>query len=393
MSLACAGNARAAQCENNEYPFPYSDVAGVPFAFCFGILQSYVMGITRGTTPTTFTPDADVTRLQMTTFLQRSMDQSLKRTSRRMALGQWWTPSYSPDHLQRVTLPVAPGMNPPGLIGHCRADGERIWVASGNRLNSVQASTGEVMANAFFGPAIADLHDVLVAHGRVFMAGPVAQFIVPIRPKWAEPFTETSQGSFVPYRPAKLAFDGRMLWTANTLDNSISRLVMFNGTLTFANTLTGFIEPTDVAYDGSYIWVAEAGGANRLRKLDTNGMPLQTVAVGVNPTSITYDGANLWVTNADSNSITVISAASGTVIATIASNISNALMQPAHAAFDGERILVVNRGNEAVTLFRAADLALIDWVSTGAGSQPYGACSDGINFWVTLRGTRELLRF
>jgi hypothetical protein len=25
-------------------------------------------------------------------------------------------------------------------------------------------------------------------------------------------------------------------------------------------------------------------------------------------------------------------------------------------------------------------------------SQPFGACSDGINLWVRLRGTKELLR-
>ena len=54
---------------------------------------------------------------------------------------------------------------------------------------------------------------------------------------------------------------------------------------------------------------------------------------------------------------------------------------------------MTNTGNSSVTLFRAADLSLIGNVSLGVAAAPIGACSDGINFWVTLRGTGELLRF
>ena len=56
------------------------------------------------------------------------------------------------------------------------------------------------------------------------------------------------------------------------------------------------------------------------------------------------------------------------------------------------RILVTNFGNHRVTLFRAADLSRIGNVALPAGSGPYGACSDGINFFVTLRGAKQLLR-
>jgi hypothetical protein len=34
----------------------------------------------------------------------------------------------------------------------------------------------------------------------------------------------------------------------------------------------------------------------------------------------------------------------------------------------------------------AADLAPIGNFSTGAGSQPFGACSDGAHFFITLQG-------
>ena len=72
---------------------------------------------------------------------------------------------------------------------------------------------------------------------------------------------------------------------------------------------------------------------------------------------------------------------------------ANRLSKPVQLAFDGERILVTNQGNDSVTLFRAADLSLIGNVQLDSGAAPYGACSDGINFWITLRGSSELLRF
>src|SRR5271154_2815067 len=79
-------------CGLQAYPFPYTDVSGVGAAFCPGIMEAYVTGVSKGTTPTTFSPNETVSRVQMTTFLQRSLDQGLARTSRRAALNRWWAP-------------------------------------------------------------------------------------------------------------------------------------------------------------------------------------------------------------------------------------------------------------------------------------------------------------
>src|SRR5271169_1316771 len=78
-------------CGGTTYPFSYTDVSGVGAAFCPGIMEAYVTGVSKGTTPTTFSPNNTVTRVQMTTFLQRSLDQGLTRAGRRAALNQWWT--------------------------------------------------------------------------------------------------------------------------------------------------------------------------------------------------------------------------------------------------------------------------------------------------------------
>src|SRR5580704_6548740 len=80
-------------CGGVDYPFPYTDVSGVGAAFCAGIMEAYVTGVSRGTAPTTFSPNETVTRVQMTTFLQRSLDQGLRRNSLRASAEQWWLPS------------------------------------------------------------------------------------------------------------------------------------------------------------------------------------------------------------------------------------------------------------------------------------------------------------
>jgi hypothetical protein len=66
---------------------------------------------------------------------------------------------------------------------------------------------------------------------------------------------------------------------------------------------------------------------------------------------------------------------------------------PAQAAFDGERILVTNSAGTSVSLWKASDLTPIGTFSTGAGAFPVGVCSDGVNFWITLRFADKLARF
>src|SRR5262245_58854308 len=72
---------------------PFTDVAAD--AFCPFVLEVFYLGITTGTTPTTYDPAGNVSRLQMAAFLSRTVDGTLKRGSRRAALGQFWTTQNS----------------------------------------------------------------------------------------------------------------------------------------------------------------------------------------------------------------------------------------------------------------------------------------------------------
>ena len=134
------------------------------------------------------------------------------------------------------------------------------------------------------------------------------------------------------------------------------------------------------------------GGADRIARLDADGNVLQRVAVGDDPGYMVFDGVNLWVPNQGSHSITVVQASTGAVVATITGNTQNGLSGPVQAAFDGERILVTNRLGDSVTLFKAADLSLLAHVPLPSGAQPFGACSDGFDFWVAMPGIQRVGR-
>jgi hypothetical protein len=369
-------------CGTGSYPFPYTDVASITNPFCPGIMEAYVTGVSKGTTPTTFSPNNTVTRVQMTTFLQRSLDQGLTRASPRAALNQWGAPQ-SINSMQTVAVGGAPFL--------CAADGQNIWSSAGSQVVEVRAGTGKVQGTW---TGATNSEAVLVAAGRVFVTSFTAPgnlyLIDPSQP----PGAVTSAASNLGNDPIGIAFDGTNLWTANVgSPGSISIITPQPATPYPVNTIsTGFSGPAGVLYDGTHIWVTDQN-AGTLLKLDAAGTIVQTVAVGALPQTAVFDGTNIWVPNSGSNSITVVQASTGNVVATINADASNKLNAPTSASFDGERILVANYTGNSVTVFKAADLSFIANVTTGAATHPNGACSDGVNFWVPLQGTGKLLRF
>jgi hypothetical protein len=368
-------------CGGSNYPFPYTDVSGVGAAFCPGIMEAYVTGVSKGTTPTTFSPNSIVTRVQMTTFLQRSLDQGLTRASRRAALNQWWTPQTT-NAMPTTTV----GGNP----AYCAADGKAIWVSTAGIGNvvEVQASTGKVLGTW---TGMSDSWGILPAAGKIFVVGsslPGSLYVFdPTQPPGAATLAASGLGD----TPVGIAFDGTHLWTANN-GGSVSIITPQAATPYPATTVTaGFHGPWGILYDGAHIWVTDRT-AGTLLKLDASGNILQTVPVGAAPLFPAFDGANIWVPNLNDNSVTVVQASTGAVVATITADASNNLNAPNGATFDGERILITNGEFSTVTLFKAADLSVIANISTGTGFA-FGACSDGINFWLPFVATSEVARF
>jgi hypothetical protein len=367
-------------CGGVDYPFPYTDVSGVGAAFCPGIMEAYVTGVSKGTTPTTFSPNNTVTRVQMTTFLQRSLDQGLARTNKRAALNQWWIPQNAAS-MQTIAVGGTPLF--------CAADGGAIWVSISGQVVQVQANTGQLLgtwSGATSGGG------AVVAAGKVFVVGvtPVGTLYVidPTQPPTAVTVASNSLGA----NPNTIAFDGTNLWTANAGPPGSVSIITPQSPYLVNTVTTGFNNPVGILYDGAHIWVTD-NVAGTLLQLDDVGDVIKTVAVGAGPAAPVFDGTNIWVPNGGSNSITVVQASTGIVVATIVHDANNHLDHPLAASFDGERILVTNYVGSSVTVFKAADLSFIANVLTAPASGPFAPCSDGINFWVPLSVPGNLLRF
>jgi hypothetical protein len=356
---------------------PFTDVAAD--AFCPFVLEIFYLGITSGTTATTYDPTSNVTRLQMAAFLSRTVDGVLKRGSRRAALDQFWTPQNA------SILGVTTVGSGPTFV---RSDGADVWVSNsfGSSVSRVRGSDGKLL-ETWTGAVNAS--GVLVAMGRVFVNGnTVPGSLYRIDPSQAAGAV-TTVASNLGSQPIGIAFDGSRIWTANSVGSSVSIVTPGAAIPWTVTTVTaGFFSPTGILYDGANIWVVDEIG-NILVKLDSSGVILQTVTVGMNPFHPVIDGGNIWVPNSD-DSVSVVRASSGVVLQTLT---GNGLNSPRTGAFDGQRVLLVNLGGDSVSLWKAADLSPLGFFPTGTGTAPSGAASDGVNFWITLAGPGQLARF
>ncbi len=358
---------------------PFNDFTDA--AFCPFVLEIFYLGITSGTTPTTYDPSSSVSRLQMAAFLSRSVDRSLQRGSRRAALNQFWT----------TTAAVNLGVTGVGTAPfNVKSDGVDLWVTNNvsGTVSRVRGSDGLLLQTW----TAADAFDLVVAMGKVFITGnesPGKLYQIDPSPvAGAATTVATNLGNDA----RGITFDGARIWTANRASGSVSIVTPGLSTPYTVTTVTaGFTGPFTPLYDGANVWVTD-NTAGTLLKLDSNGAILQTVTVGTFPANPVFDGNNIWVPNFNSNSVTVVRASNGAVLTTLT---GNGLNHPLTAAFDGQRILVTNSnfGAEGVSLWKAADFNPLGFTPTGASTSPDGACSDGVNFWVTLEVSNQLMRF
>jgi hypothetical protein len=351
---------------------PFSDVDAAD-PYCPAILQLYVLGLTSGTSPTTFGPAQPVTRQVLALLLARESHAATKARSRRAALGQFW----NTDDSTALTLTSVGG-----TTQFCKADGEFVWFSAGDSVVRLRASDGKLI-ETWSGAFVAQ--GVLSAMGKIYVAGytvPGKLYVIDPRNAAGPVGTLTATlGSGT----SSVAFDGTLLWTANS-GGSVSMITPDGGTITTVST--GFTTPWGLVYDGSNMWVTD-GGAGTLLKLGSNAQILQTVPVGTTPLFPTFDGSQIWVPNEDSHSVSVVNAATGAIVETLS---GNGLNFPVEAAFDGERVLVTS-ANGAVSLWRAADRLPLGTMSTGSVASPWGVCSDGIHFWFAASDDNAVARF
>ena len=185
--------------------------------------------------------------------------------------------------------------------------------------------------------------------------------------------------------PQGLAFDGSNIWVANAGSGTVTKLVAATGGIIGTYRVGG--APVSLAFDGTNIWVANFASPGKVTKLDAaTGSVLGTFAAGETLEGIALDGVNVWVSNAGSGTVTKLNAASGGVIGTYQVGVN-----PQGILFDGASIWVANYGSDTVTKLVAATGALVG--TCRVGSQPFGLAFDGVNVWVSaLSGTVTKLK-
>ena len=386
LAIGFAGIGARVLADCSSFGLPFTDLDGT--AFCAQIAEAYYSGLANGTSSTTFAPTADVPREQMAAFVTRTLDQSLARGSRRGALDQWWTSTPHYASLGTTTVGTQPEIP--------KSDGADIWVSNfmSGTVSRVRASDGRLL-QTWTGATKA--YGVLVAMGKIFVdAFQTTGTLYEIDPSAASGGAVTTLTTGLGHFPAGIAFDGDKIWTANSNDGagggSVS--IVTPGTWAVTNVTTGFREPVALVLDGTNMWVTDATlSGTKLLKLDSGGAILQTVDLGQGTSFVTFDGHNIWAPNLFDNTVSVVRASDGAVLKTL----SGGLDEPGGIAFDGQRVLVVNESADnnmpSVTVYRATDLTSLGKFALPSGSEPLGACSDGVNFWIALQTSNKLGRF
>jgi YVTN family beta-propeller protein len=367
-------------CEGRSITLPFTDVRFNPF-LC-QIAEAFFSDLIKGTTAITYSPNDPVPRDEMAAIVTRTLDQSLRRGSERAAMKRFW--------IGKVGFGTLVGSTP----RLCECDGEDVWVANSGdgTVSRVSATDGKLLQTW---TGVTNAFGVVVVNDHIFVTGntspgKIFKIIASnnVNSNNVGPvFTHATIGS----SPEGIAFDGTDLWTANSI-GSVSRVNASNSTFPAATFTTGFVNPRGILFDGTNIWVTDSGD-DTLKKLDDDGRILQTINVGNGPRYPVYDGTNIWVPNQDSNTITVVRASTGQVLATISTIAPAGLLNPQSAAFDGEKIIVVGNSG-AAAFYKATDLTLITTRNaTINGQPPFGTCSDGTRFFFTVPQADKLLRF
>src|SRR5262249_25513517 len=187
---------------------PFTDVAAD--AFCPFVLEIFTLGITTGTTATTFDPASNVSRLQMAAFLSRTVDGVLQRGSRRIAMKRFWTP----QSLQSLAITTL------GSAVKPQSDGANVWVAAGSTVMRVHASDGRVLQQWTGADTPRDI--LLVTGKAIVTSAAIGGKLYQIDPRVPSNLGMTLVDDFLGGEAVSIAFDGARIWTANQNPGSVS---------------------------------------------------------------------------------------------------------------------------------------------------------------------------
>lgn len=170
--------------------------------------------------------------------------------------------------------------------------------------------------------------------------------------------------------PLGVAFDGTYIWVANENTDNVSRINPATGAKTDFAAGDG---PYGLAFDGTSIWVAN-GNADTVSKINPTTGAKTDFATGDGPRGVAFDGTSIWITNANANTVSKMNPATGTKTDFATGT------EPTGVAFDGTSIWVANFATDNVSKINPATGTKTDFA---AGDGPYGVAFDGNSIWIT----------
>ena len=151
--------------------------------------------------------------------------------------------------------------------------------------------------------------------------------------------------------PTGLTFDGKHIWVADRLSDSLYAIKPGDGSVVKAMPAPGFI-PLGLAWDGKFLWCID-GEENRIYQIDIkSGLTLRSIEIPVTkPRGLTWDGETLWLADEQSDIITSLSIEDGTII--------NSFKAPAGSpqglTFDGKYLWCADRIRDRIYMIETVN--------------------------------------
>jgi peptide/nickel transport system substrate-binding protein len=116
--------------------------------------------------------------------------------------------------------------------------------------------------------------------------------------------------------PSAVAVGTHIVWVANTLGSSVSRIAAGTGAVLSTTPIEA--RPAALAIGAGAVWVASESDDRVFRLDPATGKVQEVIPVGTGPTAITVSGGAVWVANRLDGTISRIDSRRGVVTATIA---------------------------------------------------------------------------
>lgn len=176
--------------------------------------------------------------------------------------------------------------------------------------------------------------------------------------------------------PTGLAFDGKRLWLADRLSDSLYAVDPASGKTVEALPAPGYI-PRGLAWDGKHLWCID-GEDNRIYCIDVKtGVTVKSLeAPATRPQGLAWDGEYLWMSDDREDKIAQISVEDGTTIVEFKSPSGS----PQGLAWDGEYLWCADRIEDRIYMVETKYGEVLLSIDA-PGLHARGLAWEGDNLW------------